>query len=360
MLNKNQDQQVSGSGIAVQGGGDVNIEVTNNGLSYTDVRAIAKDQALIVFKENFPKFQGEAMKLATERGAAITEEFFKKLQMENPDGINQAGSPDFQDALFTVQKEYAKAGDEELGQLLVDLLVDRTKEPTRTTLQIVLNESLHVAPKLTSTHLAILAVVFILKYTKLQFVENIDSLNQYLTKHILHFANSDLLPNKEGAFQHLQYTGCGSVSMGSISLEQLFRTHYGGLFNHGFEESRLLELGITISSKDSIMFMPCLNDLTKLQVKAASMEYLRTFLDIKNTSIDQKQKMELLFQENMFSDEEIKRRVISFSPFMDSIFNAWSYTKLQSFELTSVGIAIGYANIKRISGEFSNLSIWIN
>ena len=358
MLNKNQGQQVSAGGIAVQGGGDVNIEVTNNGVSYADVSAIAKDQALIVFNENFPRLQGEAMKLASERGSTIREEFFKKLQMENPDGINQASSPDFQDALFTVQKEYAKAGDEELGQLLVDLLVDRTKEPTRNTLQIVLNESLHVAPKLTSTHLAVLAVVFFLRYTQDQSIGNIDLLNQNLTKRIKYF--SDLLPNKEGAFQHLLFTGCGSVSMGSVSLENILRTHYGGLFNHGFEEKRLLESGITISAADNIMFMPCLNDATKLQIRALNLEYLRTFLDLKNTNIDQKQRMELLFQENMFSEEEIKKKVISASPFMDSIFKAWTSTKLQNFELTSVGIAIGHANIKKNSGEFSNLSIWIN
>lgn len=134
MLNKNQDLQVDNGGIAVQGGGDVNIEVTNVGLNYLEVREVAKDVALNVFRENFPKLQGEAMLLASARGEAITEDFFSKLQIENPDGINQANSPDFQDALFTVQKEYAKAGDEELGQLLVDLLVDRTKELTRNTL----------------------------------------------------------------------------------------------------------------------------------------------------------------------------------------------------------------------------------
>ncbi len=35
-------------------------------------------------------------------------------------------------------------------------------------------------------------------------------------------------------------------------------------------------------------------------------------------------------------------------------------TEFKSFTLTSVGIAIGHANIKRPVSKFSNLSIWIN
>jgi len=33
---------------------------------------------------------------------------------------------------------------------------------------------------------------------------------------------------------------------------------------------------------------------------------------------------------------------------------------MKKFTLTSLGIAIGHANIKRLIGEFANLSIWIN
>lgn len=358
MLNKSQDQQVSNGGVAVQGGGDVNIKVTNVGLNYLEVKEVAKDVALNVFRENFPKLQGEAKQLAITRGESITEDFFSKLQIENPDGINQANSPDFQDALFTVQKEYAKAGDDELGQLLVDLLVDRTKEPNRNTLQIVLNESLHVAPKLTTNHLAVLAIVFFLRYTRNPSVGNLEMLINYLSKHIKSF--SDSLPSKDGAYQHLQFTGCGSTSVGSISLEQIFRINFCGLFNKGFEEIRLLELGITILGTDSNYFIPCLNDATKLQVRAVDNVALKEALVATNTTIENQQKIEQLFQENMMSDPEIRGSIIAVSPFMEKIFQAWSSTKLQSFELTSVGIAIGHANIKRLTGEFSNLSIWIN
>lgn len=45
---------------------------------------------------------------------------------------------------------------------------------------------------------------------------------------------------------------------------------------------------------------------------------------------------------------------------MKKIFETWESSAIKNFTLTSVGIAIGHANIKRLVGEFSDLSIWIN
>ena len=47
-------------------------------------------------------------------------------------------------------------------------------------------------------------------------------------------------------------------------------------------------------------------------------------------------------------------------PYMSGVFETWSESAMKNLTLTSVGIAIGHANIKRLVGEFSNLSIWIN
>jgi len=51
------------------------------------------------------------MELAQARAEAVTDKFLQKLIAEHPVGLQQAQTPDFQDALFTVQKEHAKAGD---------------------------------------------------------------------------------------------------------------------------------------------------------------------------------------------------------------------------------------------------------
>ena len=71
-------------------------------------------------------------------------------------------------------------------------------------------------------------------------------------------------------------------------------------------------------------------------------------------------KIKLLFDLNQMSESEIRDKVVEISPFMQNVFEVWSGSSFQGLTLTSVGIAIGHANIKRYAGEFSDLSIWIN
>ena len=60
------------------------------------------------------------------------------------------------------------------------------------------------------------------------------------------------------------------------------------------------------------------------------------------------------------SDEEIRTKCLEIRPYMENIFDIWKNSEMCRFNLTSVGIAIGHANIKRITGYFTDLSIWIN
>jgi len=93
------------------------------------------------------RVRGAAQQTAETRGNAIADKFLTKLETENPDSLKQAEAPDFQDAFFTVQKEYAKSGDEDLGNLLVNLLVDRSKQKVRDIKQIV-----HAAELIPANH----------------------------------------------------------------------------------------------------------------------------------------------------------------------------------------------------------------
>ena len=194
-----QDQTSGDNSTNIQAGGAVTI--LHQGLTYADARQIALD----VFKGNFLQLAGEAVDVAKRRAEEITEAFLAELQKQNQPGLSQAKEPDFQHALFTVQKEYARCGDKELGDLLVDLLVDRTKQDSRSILQIVLNESLAVAPKLTPDQLAALSVVFLFKYTVNNGLRNQDAFYGYLDKYVQPFAG--LLETKAACYQHLEYSG---------------------------------------------------------------------------------------------------------------------------------------------------------
>jgi hypothetical protein len=351
MLSKDQSQEAGNGATAIQAGGSVII--INAGVTALEARQIALDVA----KSTFYELSGAAKEIASTRVEEITEQVIKKLENEFPAGLQKAKDPDFQYALYTVQKEYARNGNKDLGDLLVDLLVDRSKQDQRDILQIVLNESLSTAPKLTDNHLAALATIFLFRYTQNYGIGNHRMLGEYLDKHLLPFAKK--LSKSQAGYQHLEFSGCGSISIGEVTLEHILGFCYQGQFLKGFEEGEILNRGISIGN-DLRIFMPCLNDELKLQVRANSKEILEKQFDALSIPPEDRTNIIALFDIGKMSETEIREKVTSIRPYMAEVFDIWSNSPMKSFTLTSVGMAIGHANIKRLVGEFANLEIWIN
>jgi hypothetical protein len=351
VLNKDQTQNVKKGSTAIQAGG--NVTLVKAGPTYSEVREIAID----VFRANFHKLAGSARETANKRAEEITEHFLSNLQGEHPAGLEKAGDPDFQYALFTVQKEYARNGDKELGDLLVDLLVDRSKQEQRGILQIVLNESLNTAPKLTQSQLAALAVRFLFAYTQNFTVVDHQTLGNYLDKYAAPFV-AQVVKNM-ACYQHLEFCGCGSIAIAGQNLESLLGTVYQGQFLRGFEKEEVARRGVSVGL-DPRFFIPCLNDPSKLQVNANSNEMLEKSFEKHATTPDDRAKITPLFNVGKMSEVEIRDKCVEIRPYMSQLFDVWANSMLKQFTLTSVGIAIGHANIKRLAGEFADLSIWIN
>jgi hypothetical protein len=350
MLNKDQNQNVGDNAIAIQAGGSVN--VNNVGITYAEARTIALDVA----KATFYELGGGARETASMRVEEITDQVIKKLKKDFPEGLQKAKDPDFQYALFTVQKEYARNGDKDLGDLLVNLLVDRSKQNQRDILQIVLNESLSTVPKLTDTHLAALAVIFLFRHTQFN-IGNHQMFGEHLDKHLLPFI-SKLSKNAAG-YQHLAFAGCGTIGIGENSIEGMLGAVYQGLFFKGFEQSEIKNLAIGIELFFQF-FMPCLNDQSKFQVNVNNKEILESHFETQGVSPEDRTKILQLFNLGKMSEPEIREKLIAIRPYMAGVLEIWTNSPMKNFTLTSVGIAIGHANIKRLIGEFASLSIWIN
>lgn len=348
MLNKDQKQQLGDGATAIQAGRDVHVGVTAD-----EARNIALDVAKVTFYE----LSGTARQTASDRVEEVTNLVIEKLEKDFPAGLQKAEDPDFQYALLTVQKEYARNGDKELGDLLVDLLVDRSKQDDRNILQIVLNESLATAPKLTDTQLSCLATIFLFRYTQNYGIGNHATLGEYFDKYVHPFIGR--LVKNNASYQHLEFTGCGSIQMGEVNLEDALIKPYQGVFLKGFEANEIENRGISIGI-DNRFFIPCLNDSTKLQVKAISKEDLNKKLDEFSIKSDDSKEIIELFEYGKMSSQEVKDKCIQIRPYMKEVFDTWSESPMKSFTLTSVGMAIGHANIKRLVGEFADLSIWVN
>lgn len=345
-----QTQKTGDNCENLQAGNDINIY---NGVSYSDARQIALD----VFNANFMKLIGVARDVAEERANKITQSFLEKLVRENPAGLAAAKDPDFQDTLFAAQKEYAKCGDTDMGDILVDLLVERSRESERNLKQIVLNEAVRTVAKLTENQIAILSVVFLLKHTMNHGINSIESFGEYLDKYVL--PQIKLVTDSRIAYEHLEYAGCGTVQIGSVALSQVWEANYMGLFFKGFGHEDIDKDRLSQETL-SRYIMQCLNDASKYQVNAMSLEDLNKRLAAESVPENEAKYIVELFGKNKMTPDEMKTKIVELRPYMADFYSTWDNSPMKSFQLTSVGIAIGHANLRKYLGNFADLSIWMN
>ena len=339
-----QEQSGGERSTNIQAMGDVQV-----GLSYAEAKQIALD----VFDANFYRLSAAAAQTAQQRAEKLIEAYLERLQAEAPAGLEEMRDPDMQYALYTAQREYARQGDDELGDLLVQLLVDRAQRGERGLQQIVLNESLSVAAKLTSDQLDALTLVFVLRYTRRHNLTSLDTLGAYLDGMVLPFVLG--ASEKQSAYQHLEYAGCGTISIGSTTIERAFRKLYAGLFSGGLSSEKVTDFPEDHRS----LLVPCLQDPDKLQIGVTDGETLDKLLQERGATPEATAFVKQAFEEQTMAEADVRGAVLKVRPGAEALFKKWSDTQMKHLTLTSVGIAIGHANLQRKTGEKLDLSLWI-
>lgn len=204
------------------------VHVVNNGLGYAEVKEVVMD----VFKANFYELGEKANQIARERAEEILDEFLEKLNEVSPSLIEKTEDPDLQYAIFETQKSHARLGDNEISDLLVDVLIDRTINQEESFKKLVLNEALTVIPKLTINQIDILSLIYVFRY--LSFLINIPFEHYYTF--LRPFINTVSVPNDEMFYQHLQFCGCISISIGSSQAESIMERKIPGLNKDSIKE----------------------------------------------------------------------------------------------------------------------------
>lgn len=348
-MNKNTQDQNSGShSTNLQAGGNINI---NTGLSYEDAKQIAND----VFKNNFLELKGEAKQIAEERANEILISYLDRLKQNNPSGLNSAKDPDIQYALFTAQRDYARQGKKELADLLVDILIQRTQAENDLK-KIVLNEALQIAPKLTFKQINSLSLIFLILYSRNNTVNNVQTFASFVKRNILAFYPEISTENSD--YQHIQYTGSATLGLITINFFNLLRQNYGGVLSKGFDLELIDKLEFSNSQK-SKLFTKCLRNQEKYQINAINEEILTQIaneIKINDTDFTQLKK---LHNDSLMSDNEIKNELITIDPNFAKLLEIWDNSWINRLQLTTIGIALAHANIKRKLGDNLDLSIWI-
>jgi hypothetical protein len=324
----------------------------NQGITYQD----AKDIALDVFKANYLELAAKAADTAKQRAEELIDDFLRKMKERNPQAINSMENPGMQYAIFTAQKEYAKTGDKDLSDILVDILVDRAAQEERNLKQIVLDESLSIVPKLTLSQMDSLTIIFMLSYASYSGITSLPLLKQWLEEHISPFTS--LLSKEDSLYQHLEFTACASIGFGWNNIEELILKRYKGIFCKGFTKEQFETTGIQIDKYPSII-IPCLEDNSKFKLAAIDDEAFQKIAKKSCVQEAEINKLKPLMDNYQMNATEVKDFLKQQGDFMNSLFEVWDNSPLKSVTLTSVGIAVAIANLRRKTDITADLGIWI-
>jgi len=358
MFGKQADQKAGEGAAAIQAGGSADnatINQTNNyGLTVTvdDIRALARDS----FRADFMQLLGQAGDIAEARANRVTESFLERLQAENPAGINQTNTPDFRYALLSAQKAQARSGDENLEKLLVELLIERSREQERSLQQIVLNEALDVAARLTTEQVSALTLSFVMRRTKSTGVLDMAGFLRVIIENAMPFFSNAKL--SVASFSHLAFTGCGVVEMGEAKLAHCLTESYPELWQRGFSLDDPTVQALSEEARSIIR--PSQNNPGKYEVIGGAVESSKEIRSHYITSEADLVLVNELLSRGKISHEEIKSRCIAALPQFADLFDLWDNTSMKNFSPSSIGIAIAHANITRAVPHFGPLSIWIN
>lgn len=262
----------------------------NGGVQLSIPKEHAKEIAVQVFRENFLHLSRKAEETACERMKRLVDDFLDKLYNENIDLTDRLEEPAIQAALFSVERDYAKTGDDELKEQQINMLIDRIKAHERSLRQIVLDEAILTVSKISREQLDFMAFIFM--------IDN-------LATNLLHkeFENEEVIIDTTEFFSRI------------ISFCQV-----GSKDSRGHMVNHLLYLGCVREVLDSgIYFDSPIIGIKKLLARHTGYEV---------------------------ADDNILRTLYSINKNLSLYYRVWNMRKERSFKLTTVGlvIAITYYN----------------
>lgn len=349
-MNSKQHQSASDSALAIQSARDTNIQ---QGVTPEQMKEIIE-----AIHAQMPAYVAIAREVVDARLQDLENRLLRRFARGEDVRMEAFADPDFQYLLTQANHGYARSGDEQVRDTLIDLIAQRSKQTERTRLTLSLNEAIERSVALTKNEFAELSLAYLLTRTR-KTVAN--------QKDLFHFFNKYIDPllddiSAEGAsYSYLEAQSCVSINrLGAIDLMKILKSEYVGVLAKGFDEAELRDI-LPNGEKERFnsYIMRSLNDPDKFQLAAQNRI---SFSEMARSSGIPESQINYIwnkFEGTMMSKDEIVEIARPEFPRIEELFKMWNDTPLKKLELTSVGIAIAHSNLVRIAGFDADLSIWI-
>lgn len=306
-----------------------------------------------VVKYELDIYKNEANKIAEDRFNVIVNKAIDKITRENSNLFLKFKYPAIQVALNETYKKYIETGDEELGENLINMLIDRLEIESTSTLQSIIDDARVIIPKLSVQNIAFLALKV---FSMLSIPTN--NINEYsiivekfkkITNEILTLTNIDLMYLKQLNCA-IDKTGILMTSTKSGILDLLLNS-YEYYFSKGINTSQFNELLKKHNIRDDIREVLPLSHVRKDDSFILSVSSRARFEDYFEKNDLPKIK---LFYEEFISiqNKATYDDVINFHQSIDKnwsdIFSLWNEKNITALSIMPVGLYIGSVYLRRV------------
>ncbi|MFA6397676.1 MAG: LPO_1073/Vpar_1526 family protein [Candidatus Paceibacterota bacterium] len=326
----------------------------HHGLSVCDAKEIVE----MILDKKMIEFKIDAQTAVDERIKYFKERLFTDMNNLTEPELNRLKEPDAQYALREAAFISSKKTNKELINTLGKLVIGRIKNhqiETEDLKNIVFSEAIKTIDKLTPNELKIITLCYILSNTFRKGIKTIEQFNEYLNNSIKPFIN---FKNTDAEFKHIDYAGCGSISMGSWSITNSFRESYSLIFQKPFTEEEISKIILDQHLKTKIFVKKLETDGYIIPV--TEKKVLKDFLE--KEGLEEKKVTEVVnaLDQHLMQETDIEKLLREKTEIGDELLKIINDTPINRLFLTSVGIAIAATYYENITGEKLNIDLWIN
>lgn len=353
-MTSKQGQSVSENSTAIQASGDVNYHA---GISSAQmVEIIESVQKLVqVYTEQSKEIMEQ--RLASFRDGLVVE------FSENGKGKTEAFSdPDFQGALLDAQKAVARSGDESLGNVLIDLVSQKSQCGARDRLSLTLNDAISKAGSLTNEDFDLLAFVFVFKNMQLANIADVKALAERLE--IFFGPLAATTAEGELAISYLESHGCLRTTVGGFgtfkSGFEILVQRYPGALTKGVTRKQLeniFEAESPLWDSNLVQKSPFGDDLLLLFPGEAKM--IDSAYEKSGRSERPGEKYADLVRNHPMEAEEFFGAAMFYFDGTQQVVEKYDSSGARDAVLTSVGLALAHARLSKFEEFDVPLSIWV-
>ncbi|MET8896894.1 LPO_1073/Vpar_1526 family protein [Streptomyces albogriseolus] len=323
-------------------------ENINFGLDYRDVKEISRDTAMEVFEKNFHKLSQKAYSEARDRAEEFTSNLIEEIQQRAPHALERFQDPGTQAALFSAQSGYAKTGDADLGEVLIELVMTRISSNVRDTSQLASGYAVTIAENLSSHHFAIVSCAFALKQLAYGGIKSADSLARQMLDTVAPFVR-DLDSAESVDLDYLTGLGCMISTSSTLSPGRASGLNYPGLFTKGFSSNEMPDAARLVKTPLVRPFGP---ESDRYKINAITTAELRELIE--RTVLHDMGDLALqTLRNSVMHERDIERILCQEQEGLTAIFARCSTLGIYSHINTAIGTAIAHANMRRVHQDFS-------